>query len=123
MTEFRPFDNGANAPYAQLGLRFAQALSSGDYKSASAMLTPTLRAAYPPEILSQRYRDMVGEDASQPDLIEVITTMTEWPDKLIGDIGWVYVAIAGHMYSEAVTCIVVGNEGLQHIRSIEWGRP
>jgi hypothetical protein len=66
---------------------------------------------------------MCGAESAAPTILEVVTTLTEWPERQDGDVGWAYVAIAGHMYSEAVTCIVVGSPGKYQIRSIEWGRP
>ncbi len=32
--------------------------------------------------------------------------MTDWPDKRITDLGWVYVSIGGDVYSEAIIAIV-----------------
>lgn len=121
--EFQEFECNREAPHAQFGLRFAQAISSGDFAAASKMLTPALQTAYSSKVLSERYVEMIGAESGSPDLVEIVTTMTEWPGKLRGDVGWVYVAIAGHMYSEAVTCIVVGGPNDFRIRSIEWGRP
>jgi len=121
--EFHEFECDREAPHAQFGLRFAQALSRGDFAAASKMLTPALQVAYSPEALSDRYVEMIGAESGPPNLVEIMTTMTDWPDKLADDVGWVYVAIAGHMYSEAVTCIVVSSPSDFRIRSIEWGRP
>jgi hypothetical protein len=87
------------------------------------MLTPALRAAYSPDALAQAYSEMCGAESAAPTILEVVTTLTEWPERQDGDVGWAYVAIAGHMYSEAITCIVVGSPGNYQIRSIEWGRP
>lgn len=123
MMEFREFESDSSAPYAQFCLRFAEALSRGEYATASTMLTQPLRTAYSSEALSTSYREMVGLESAEPSILRVITTMTEWPDKLPGDIGWAYVAIAGHMYSEAVSCVITDDEGDYRIRSIEWGRP
>jgi hypothetical protein len=51
---------------------------------------------------------------------EIITTLTEWPDRQPGDAGWAYAAITGLGFSEAVAEVVT-REGL--IRQLEWGRP
>lgn len=39
------------------------------------------------------------------------------------DLAWVYVAISGAEFNEAVAVIVTREHGQLRIRSIEWGRP
>ena len=59
-----------------------------------------------------------GQGSAQD--VQLVTTLEQWPEKTPGDIGWAYVAILGHNFSEAVT-VVVNDQRL--IRAIEWGRP
>ena len=47
-------------------------------------------------------------------------TLDTWPEKKKGDVGWVYVAIAGDDFSEAVTVVVAQVGDRLAIRSIEW---
>jgi hypothetical protein len=120
---FQAFDCDPTAPFAQLGLRFAKALSSDDHRGALAMLAPGLRSELGLEGLARRHGEMIFPDDGPVTTLEIITTMTDWPAKQAGDIGWVYVAMAGDGYSEAVTCIVADSTSGPVIREIEWGRP
>ncbi len=52
-----------------------------------------------------------------------VTEMEDWPDREESDLGWVYVALSGSTFSEAVTVVVSNQEGRHVIRSLEWGRP
>ena len=101
--------------YKPVAQQFAQHLVARDFAAAGAMLaTPT-----PPDELKQRYEAMVapiGKIAST----QVMETMTDWPEKKSGDLGWAYVALVGETGSEAVTVVVTRDK---KIRSVEWGRP
>jgi hypothetical protein len=66
---------------------------------------------------------MVAYGTGPPTVIEVMTTMSEWPDRMPSDTEWVYVAMANDSYSEAVTVVVMQEGSRRAIRSIEWGRP
>jgi hypothetical protein len=107
----------------KLALEFANAIAHGDKVRAHGFLSSRLQAALTPEKLAAEYKDMVAYGSGAPTTIEVMTTMTSWPDKEPGDIEWVYVAIANDTYSEAVTVVVSQEPSRLAIRSIEWGRP
>jgi hypothetical protein len=47
---------------------------------------------------------------------------TIWPGKERDDVAWVYVAISGDSFAEAVS-VVAREDGQELIRSVEWGRP
>jgi hypothetical protein len=47
----------------------------------------------------------------------------DMPDMTPADLGWVYVAISGESFSEAVTVVVTREDGGAKIRELEWGRP
>jgi len=47
----------------------------------------------------------------------------DMPNLQPGDFGWVYVAITGTEFNEAVTVVVTDDGGSVKIREIEWGRP
>jgi len=49
--------------------------------------------------------------------------MVDWPAREENDLGWIYVAISGSGYSEAVALIFSKNKSEILIRDIEWGRP
>ncbi len=112
-----------DAVHGKLALDFATALVSGQFEDASALLSSTARADWSATVLRDAYQEMIEYFDAPPDAVEVMETMTDWPDKQDGDIGWAYVAIEGDDGSEAVT-VVVCAEGDRHlIREIEWGRP
>lgn len=66
---------------------------------------------------------MVGDAESTPSVVELVTTMEQWPGREPDDAGWAYVAIAGDVFSEAVTVVVEHAGNGFAIRDIEWGRP
>lgn len=118
-------DCNHEAPYAQLAVRFANALVSGDFTQAHSLLTPDLGADLSPDRLRETYEGMIEYGDGPPTEIELITTLEtwQWPEPQPTDLGWAYVAIAGDGHSEAVTVIVESVEGKPAIRHIEWGRP
>jgi hypothetical protein len=109
--------------FEQIALDFARALVNGAFGAAHDVLSADLKAAIPAAELGRLYRNMLSLAAEQPDTVEVIETMRDWPDKQPHDVGWAYVAISGKTFSEAVTVIVVEQGGALCIRSVEWGRP
>lgn len=107
---------------------FAEHLVRGDFAAADAMLT---KAAQPPggaEELRTSYLVMIQreDDGAAPEDAEVMVMSNHQvneQDRETGDLGWVYVAISGEDFNEAVTVIVTRVNGQPHIRSVEWGRP
>lgn len=118
-------DCNHEAPYAQLAVRFANDLVSGDFDRAYTLLSPELRADLTPDRLRETYEAMIEYGDGPPTDIELIVTMEQWqlPEQRSTDLGWAYVAIAGNGYSEAVTVIVEATEDGPTIRHLEWGRP
>lgn len=108
-------------PYVALAEKFAHALMAGRYEEAHGLLTEEQAKLLPAAALKQAYEGMVGHGPGRQ--IQVMQTLEAWPAKQRGDAGWVYVAITGDGFSEAVTVVVTGDGGRLAIRSIEWGRP
>jgi hypothetical protein len=113
------------APFAQLAVRFANALVAGDFDLAYALLSPELRTNLTPDRLCETYEVMIEYGNGSPSDVELIVTMEQWqlPEQRPTDLGWAYVAIAGPGYSEAVTVIVEEAGDGPAIRYLEWGRP
>jgi hypothetical protein len=101
--------------YKPVALQFAQHLVARDFTAAHAMLAMPATA----DELKKTYDTMV-EPIGKVSGAKLMESMTDWPDKQSGDIGWAYVAIEGEQGSEAVTVVVTRDK---KIRSIEWGRP
>jgi hypothetical protein len=110
-------------PSTEMALDFARAMAAGDHARAHAMLSGSLQSSMTAAKLAADYARMVEYGEGPPDILQVMTTMEDWPDKRPGDTQWVYVAIANNTYSEAVTVVVAQEQARLAIRSIEWGRP
>ena len=115
-----PPEDTANS---RLALDFANAIAGGDSARAHAMLSTTLQAQMTPDTLARDYQRMVEYGEGPPTIVQVMTTMSDWPAREPSDTEWVYVAIANDTYSEAVTVVVTQEGSRLAIRSIEWGRP
>jgi hypothetical protein len=55
--------------------------------------------------------------------VEAMQDTTIWPGKKRDDVAWVYVAISGDSFAEALSVVVTREDGQELIRSVEWGRP
>ena len=108
---------------SRLALDFANAMAAGDTARAHAMLSTALQAQMTPNTLARDYQQMVDYGEGAPTVVQVMTTMSDWPARESSDTEWVYVAIANDSYSEAVTVVVMQDGSRLAIRSIEWGRP
>jgi hypothetical protein len=109
----------------QVPLQFGRAISQRDYLGAHSLLTKGAQELYPTEVLKQAVEDMiaVGDGPiEQVDLVEECI-LEDWPDKKDGDVGYVYVALTGDGFCEAVTVTLTTEAGKIRIRKLEWGRP
>lgn len=103
---------------------FAEHLVDGDFAAARAMLaaelgdltTDTLREAY---TAMTSYAD----DGDDEPRVLVMMAQGDMPDLQADDLGWVYVAISGESFNEAITVVVALEQGEARIRQLEWGRP
>ena len=112
-----------SAPYAQLAVKFAEALVSGHFQSARACLTSSCAEANNEGQLKAQLEEMTAYAGTPATHVMLVTTMEQWPDQRPNDVGWAYVAIDGEGFSEAVTVIVENERQTPAIRYIEWGRP
>jgi hypothetical protein len=109
--------------FPEVALKFALALKSLDYTAAHAMLCETQQQSVSVAQLKQNYETMVPHNDDAVDVVQVMETLTKWPDKKPDDLGWAYVAMSGKTFSEAVAVVVKGEAGRACISAIEWGRP
>lgn len=110
-------------PHIALADKFARALGAGSFDQAHALLTDDQKKALSVGALKKDYEEMIAYGPGPSKHIEVMQALDTWPEKKKGDIGWVYVAIAGDSFSEAATVVVARTGAGLVIRSIEWGRP
>lgn len=109
--------------YRQIALDFARSLAAREYTTAYAMTSESYRQRTTVDQVQTEFEAIVPTDWAVIDPIEVGQTMTSWPEKESADLGWAYVSLGGDVYSEAVTVVVVSENGEAKIREVEFGRP
>jgi hypothetical protein len=109
--------------YQATALAFVKALVARDYAAAYALTSASYRQANSQEAMQAAFERVVPTDWKTVGPVAVGETMTDWPDKQSGDVGWVYVSVAGDTYSEAVIAVVTREGGELKVRSADFGRP
>jgi len=105
-----------------LAERFSKALTKSEFDEAHAMLTRAAKQAISASELRRRYKEMT-DDGGPVTRVEAMQDTSTWPGKERDDVAWVYVAISGNSFAEAVSVVVAREDGQELIRSVEWGRP
>lgn len=116
----------SGTPAESLALAFAGALVNREYMQAYGLTTDAFKAQYSCEDMQQHFEaimpiDPIGGGAVEP--IEIVLVMDDWSHKLPNDLQWIYIAIAGECYSEAIAVVVANEQETPKIRLVEWGRP
>ena len=121
MTDSDPYVELRDTPLGQFAQQFAQALADQDFIQAATYVAKNAQGQYSAEKLQQAYLSMIdyGDSSTVYD-VEALEYLDEWPDKQSTDLAWIYVAIEGDGFGEAVAVIITQD---QKIRDIEWGRP
>jgi hypothetical protein len=112
-----------SAPYALLAVSFAKALVTGEFQQAYKFLDATLQVSSSPNVLMQKFEQMIAYADAPATNVELVVTMEDWPMHQPSDVDWAYVAIEGSGFSEAVTVVITESSSGLCIREIEWGRP
>jgi hypothetical protein len=107
----------------QVADRFGRAPASGDFVAAHKLLTGQALEEYSPEALKKAAAGMISYAPGPIQHVEVMRSLRVWPARKPGDIAWVYVALTGESFPEAVTVVLCATRHGSRIRSIEWGRP
>jgi hypothetical protein len=107
----------------QVAEQFGNALAKGDFAQAHVLLTEEVQNLYSPAVLEQEVKAMTAYAEGPIQEVEVMGTLDAWPDKLEGDVAWVYVALTGDSFAEAVTVVLTNTANGIRIRWLEWGRP
>jgi hypothetical protein len=113
----------AESQQGNVALAFAKALANNTFREAHEMLTEALQKTLSEGGLKQEYLEMIEYGDGEPDFVDVMEVLNDWPGKQHGDVGWAYAAISGPGFSEAVAVVVSQEHGSMRIRAIEWGRP
>jgi hypothetical protein len=122
-SEESSMSSASASDYRRVALQFTQSLAARDYQRAYAMTAQEYRRTNTVDQLRAAFETIVPTDWGAVGPIEVGQTMTSWPAKQPSDVGWVYVSIGGNVYSEAVTVVVMSENGEQKIREVQFGRP
>ena len=108
---------------------FAERLVDGDFAGARALLGAALQDLSADD-LRQEYEQMIeagrdGEEATPEEELEVLAMSVdeEAVDPDDDALAFVYVAISGANFSEAVSVTVAREQGQARITDLEWGRP
>ena len=110
-------------PHGLQALRFAQALADERFAEAHSLLSAGSRAALSEADLRDDYLRMIEYGDGPANLCEVMIVDDSMPKKTPADGVWVYVAICGPGFSEAVTVRVLDDAGVPALRIEDWGRP
>lgn len=114
---------GVGEETKELAVAFARALSARAYDRAYSMTSSEYQERVSQEEMRAAFEAIVPPDWGQTEPIEVGLSLSDWPDRQGGDIGWVYVGISGDVYSEGLAVVVARTGNRQEIREVEWGRP
>jgi hypothetical protein len=106
-------------------LKFGRAIAKGDFVAAHALLTKGAQESHPPEALKRAVEEMIAIGDGPIEQVDLVKEciLEDWPDRQDGDVGYVYVALTGDGFCEAVTVTLTTEAGKIRIREIEWGRP
>lgn len=106
-----------------LALEFTRALAARDYDRAYGMTSSEYRDRVTRDGLREAFEAMIPPDWGETEPVQVMTSMSDWPDKEADDVGWIYVSISGDVYSEALAAVVTREGDGLKVRRVEWGRP
>jgi hypothetical protein len=113
----------SGTPAETVALAFARALIDREYWQAHHMTTDEFQSQCSCPDMQQHFEAIAPIDGFAIPQIEIVLVMDDWSHKLPNDLQWIYVAIAGEYYSEAIAVVVADEQETLKIRSVEWGRP
>ncbi|MBS0262256.1 MAG: hypothetical protein JSS02_09925 [Planctomycetes bacterium] len=105
--------------------QFGQFIAQGDFASAHSLLTASARAAHSPADLQQAVERMIAKGEGPITEVTLVSEciLDDWPSKQADDVGYVYVALDGKGFCEAVTVTLTREDDQIRIRTLQWGRP
>jgi len=105
--------------------QFGHAIARCDYEAAHALLSEAARELHSPESLKQAAEEMIASGDGPITDVDLVSEciLEDWPGKQEGDVGYVYVALTGDGFCEAVTVTLTREADAIRIRKLEWGRP
>ena len=105
--------------------QFGHAIARCDYVAAHSLLSKAARAAHSPESIKQAVEEMIAIGDGPITEVDLVSEciLEDWPAKQERDVGYVYVALTGDGFCEAVTVTLTREADAIRIRELEWGRP
>jgi hypothetical protein len=107
--------------FSDVAAQFASALVQHDYALAHSLLAESLKSHLTSQQIQESFENMVAQKSNLT--TEVVETLTDWPEKQPGDLGWAYVAVNGDEFAEAVILTLCDEHDNTLIRNVVWGRP
>ena len=105
--------------------QFGHLIAQGDFATAHSLLTESARAAHSPADLQRAVERMIAIGDGPITEVTLVDEciLDDWPTKQENDVGYVYVALDGHGFCEAVTVTLTREADQIRIRELHWGRP
>jgi hypothetical protein len=105
--------------------QFGRAIAQGDFAAAHALLTNNVKASHSPKDLKEAVERMISIGDGPITDVNLVSEciLEDWPGKQKDDVGYVYVALDGDGFCEAVTVTLTREADHIRIRKLEWGRP
>lgn len=118
-------ESSSLATGVSVALRFGRHIAAGDHAAACELLCREARGEWPPARIAEAVAEMTAH-AGEPILRASVShdgAAADWPDRRSDEVAWVYVALEGESFCEAVTVVVVREDGRLLLRIVDWGRP
>jgi hypothetical protein len=111
--------------HVQLARQFGDLIANEDYVAAHALLTTEARTVHTAQEMRRRSESMRRYAPGPFRNMEVLEEfmLEDWPEKQPADVASIYISLEGDDFCEAVSIIVMHQDGDLRIRDLEWGRP
>src|SRR5262245_6245687 len=102
--------------------QFGRSIAQGNYAAAHSLLSDAARGSNSPDDLKQAVEQMIaiGDGPIMDVAIVNECVLENWPAKQDNDVGYVYVALTGNGFCEAVIVTLAREAGEIRIRELEW---
>jgi hypothetical protein len=113
-------------PEQQFAVHFAQTLAQQNFTGARDLTTEEYQQHASVAEIQHHFERIIPADWGPIDpILTVGDTFTDFPDKQVSDIGWVYVSLEGtvYPYSEGLYILVARENNTLRVRDVVFGRP
>ncbi len=113
----------AKKEHVDFAVQFATALAEHRFEDAHGMLSEDLNDELSKDILEELFKEMISYGPGAVKVDGHTNSMGDWPGKDEKELAWVYVSLSGDGFGEAITVVVVEENGKHVVGEVEWGRP